>query len=325
MTGMTGCTAVLLVALAAQPHTTHAALERMEWGDFKGALSLLDTAVRSTSDSAELAKLHLARAQALSALQRHDEVDAAFTHALTWDPEARLDPSQVHPRLVSRLEELRSTLRGIVEIASPEGAELRIDGLPVGTVPLRRDVSIGRHHVEVKLTDGREDVREVLVRVGEVVRLSFVLAPAGPAATPEPVASVQVPPEPRMGVGAEARLNVEPSGGLSAELGPSISRGWLRASLSVVRGAAWGGTARFGFGAAPGSWHGFGVQGSLDAIAFFPERVVPGLGATLQALYIAGPVEPFVEVSGRMLLNPGEYQGSYLLFGAGARVKFAEF
>jgi len=152
--------------------------------DFQGALKTLDAAASQASDEKLLAKIHLLRGQCFAAVQNFVAADAAFTKALENDPEASLDAAKVDPTVVRMLESLRSHMRGELRVdADQPGAEVSIDGRPAGAAPLAVPISIGRHLVEAKTTDGKLAAREeVVVHSKKSAALRLAMRPPGSAA-----------------------------------------------------------------------------------------------------------------------------------------------
>lgn len=79
--------------------------------------------------------------------------------------------------LKARLEPL--TIAGRLAVAGPPGAEVVVDGAPVGTVPWEGVIVPGRHVVQLRHGDAGSSPAEVVVVTGQTVRHEPVLTPLG--------------------------------------------------------------------------------------------------------------------------------------------------
>jgi hypothetical protein len=67
-------------------------------------------------------------------------------------------------------------LLGAVEVTSDvPGAEIAVDGHPVGQTPSTVRVTSGTHHIEIRLTGYASEMREVELAVRQTVRLEITL------------------------------------------------------------------------------------------------------------------------------------------------------
>jgi hypothetical protein len=66
------------------------------------------------------------------------------------------------------------TGRGILRVLTNPIAEIFVDGRRVGRAPKEiRDLSAGEHRVRLVLGDGREETRIVVVREGQIAKLTY--------------------------------------------------------------------------------------------------------------------------------------------------------
>lgn len=290
-------------------------------GDFDGALRHLDRAAKNATDEALLARIHLARGECYAALQDYAQVEAAFAEALAHDPEAKLDPAQVLPAVVSLLDGLRDRLRGDLSVtAEPAGSALTLDGRPLGVAPFTGKVPIGRHRLEARRANGK-----VLATGDVVVHLrkpqSIRLQPIPEPPPPPPVVVAPV----REGAGArllvDVRLNFDPQGGLSIEAGAGAgARNWL-AFASFTAGALPGVTLRGGV-RLPELLGPVGAYATLDGVLFIGQPLFPGIGGALGVSWQAtGWLEPYAEASGRLMAPSERFQSRYVLLAAGLRLR----
>jgi hypothetical protein len=173
-------------------------------GDLEKSLgTLASIEVDSTSDET-WAQAELLRAECQSAMGNAPQVKAALTRALEHNPESTLDARRAPPRLVAQLESLRAELKGELEVRLERpapGSELRIDGRAVGALPYRGQLSLGKHSVEGRWTDGSVRAVSVMVKPNRIHEL--VLQPP-PVDVPRAAAQPELPANPNLawGVGA---------------------------------------------------------------------------------------------------------------------------
>lgn len=319
------CTALLSASLAADGDAQatasyRAAMRAFATGEFERALRELSTAERSATSDTLRADIALAQGRCHAALENFAAVERDFQRALDADPEARLDPSVVHPTVVAMLDGLRVRLRGTLSVDSePPGAEVQVDGAAVGQTPYSGPISIGRHVVTVRRAAGEPPTsREAVIRRDRPTRLTFTLSPAP---TPPAVHAS----EPDMAASrwlllAELRADVDPTAGVSVEVGAGGGgRHWL-VSAHAFLGAAPGATLRVS-GRLPSVLGPAGLYASLDGVVFFAQPTIPGVGASAGVMLRATPwLELFVEGSGRLLADSERYFSRYALACGGARL-----
>lgn len=80
--------------------------------------------------------------------------------------------------VASRLDALASSAAVIAFESAPPGAEIRLDGEPIGTAPLSREVAPGSHRAEASLRDHVSRERTFEAEAGVDQTLRFELAPA---------------------------------------------------------------------------------------------------------------------------------------------------
>lgn len=292
-------------------------------GDFDGALRHLDRAAKNATDEALLARIHLARGECYAALQDYAKVESAFAEALAHDPEAKLDPAQVLPAVVSLLDGLRDRLRGELSVsAEPAGSALTFDGRPLGVAPFTGKVPIGRHRIEARRADGKLLANgEVVVHPRTPQSLRLQPIPEPPPAPPPPVAVAPA----REGAGTrllvDARLNFDPQGGLSVEGGAGAgARNWL-AFASFTAGALPGVTLRGGV-RLPELLGPVGAYATLDGVLFIGQPLFPGIGGALGVSWqVTDWLEPYAEASGRLMAPSERFQSRYVLLAAGLRLR----
>ncbi|HCF56909.1 MAG TPA: hypothetical protein DFS52_02795 [Myxococcales bacterium] len=161
-----------------------------EEGDFESALSELRAAASLAKDDALLTEIHLLRGRCYAAFGDTNRANEAFTSALEFDPEARLDPARVRPSVVELLDGLRERLQAELSIrSSHSGALVFFDGKAIGVAPLRTSVPIGKHEVEVRTPDGALWKKQpVTIRARQAHELYVPLQEQAPEPVPGPVA-----------------------------------------------------------------------------------------------------------------------------------------
>lgn len=229
----------LLVLAAPGPARTHgkaklaAAQQQFNRGDFEDSLGLLKQAQAESSDDETLARVHLLRGQVHGALRDLVEAEASLARALEHDPEATLDPNRVDPSLVTMLTGLKSRLRGTLEVTSNRpDSNVMFNGRALGTAPVRAQVEIGRHTLEVRTADGRYGARrEVVVKARRVEKVDLTLQEGLPELAPTGTSPVL------FGFGrplADLRVQLDPfliGEGLGIEIGGGLQSSYLRTSF----------------------------------------------------------------------------------------------
>ncbi|MBI4700326.1 MAG: PEGA domain-containing protein [Deltaproteobacteria bacterium] len=99
--------------------------------------------------------------------------------------------------LDARLSPLRQAGRLVVQAAGSEGAELFVDGAPLGSLPWEGTLPVGDHAVVVRQGDRGTAPSAVHVLEGKTVRLRPVLQPLGPE-----MRAIVVPPTARLAIDA---------------------------------------------------------------------------------------------------------------------------
>jgi len=206
---------VLLLVLLSQMIPTSALAQWAEMeqavtafnaGEFQRSLKLLKQVAPSVRDPKELGRLHLYVGLNHAFLGQKAKARAAFAAALTHNPELEVDPKRIRPDVVQLFISVHATLKGALEVGGPQGAAVRVDGAGQGEPPVRLDLVVGRHHVEVRDAAGRSLFRDwVVIRRGKTTPVKTEVAATGgaaeyrpPPATVGPVARpplVEPPPQ----------------------------------------------------------------------------------------------------------------------------------
>ncbi|QRK04691.1 PEGA domain-containing protein [Archangium violaceum] len=301
----------LLLAASAPtegPRELDAALQALSEGDFESALSHVEVGLRKTRDEAHIARLQLVRGEAYAALRQYTQMEAAFAQALESDPDVRLDPERVQPTVVTLFEQLRERLRGELSIeVEPSGAELRLDGQPLGQAPWRGPVPIGTHTLEV---GSGTTTLQVKVRPGRTEQVHIVLAPTTPEGT-----SIS-----GLAFGAQARavLGLSPLSGVGMEAGVRLAGTYVHGELNATAGRRFGASARLG-AQAPELVGPLTFFLSLDAYALGGPVLFGGGLSAGASLPLSTRVDLFVELSGRWLPASASYGTTHLLGTSGLR------
>jgi hypothetical protein len=158
------------------------AVKEFNRGDFPAALKLLQAALEEASDPELISRIQLLRGQAYGAEQDFSRAEEAFNAALLADPEVSLDPARVDPQLVKLLDGLRERLKGELFVKSDgQKAQVSLDGVSLGETPVRIDVAVGRHALEVVAKDAVTLRQQISVRPGKAIELELQIAKRGPA------------------------------------------------------------------------------------------------------------------------------------------------
>ena len=321
------------------------AQERFNRGEFESALKALGAAAAQTRDERTLSRIHLLRAQCYAALRDTERSEVALGEALEHDPEAALDPERVDPALVQQLEDLRGRTLGEVRVrVNRPGARVLVDGRVVGTAPLRTELPIGRHTVEVRSADGKQRaVEQTVVRAGRTSEVSLGLAAPPPtppaeetspvvAAAPAVAAPVQAaapepaaPDRPRPVV--DVRLALDPfqlgDDGLGIEVGGGVQTRHLRGMLHARMFEDFGLTLR-GAAIVPANER-FNAYVSAELPVLFIGNGGPavGLGGAAGAEYVVNPwLALFGELGGRHFFSARDrYESNRLTLQGGARLR----
>ncbi|MCP3137946.1 PEGA domain-containing protein [Pyxidicoccus xibeiensis] len=291
-----------------EPRELDAALQALSEGDFEAALSHVDKGLQRTREEASEARLHLVRGEVYAALRQYTQMEAAFAQALESDPDVRLDPERVQPTVVTLFESLRERLRGELVIdVEPAGADLRLDGQPLGQSPWRGPVPIGTHTLDV---GSGVTTLDVTVRPGRVEQVRVVLPPT----------SLEAPSPSGLAFGAQVRaaLGLAPLSGVGLEAGGRLAGRYLYGELNATAGRRFGASARLGV-QAPELVGPVTLFLSLDGYAL----AKPGLfGAGVSAgasLPLSSRLALFAELSGRWLPSDSDYETTHLLGVSGLR------
>ena len=153
------------------------AVRRYGLADFEGSLEQLAQAQEMTKDPKLLAQVHLYQGLNYGELDRLPLSRAAFTTALTFEPDICPDPARFKASLVQLCLEVRRSLRGTLVVTSPEEGEVLVDGEPAGQTPLERPLAIGSHRVQVRVGDRRSPEQRVTVFVDRAARVKLTLPP----------------------------------------------------------------------------------------------------------------------------------------------------
>lgn len=309
-------------------------------GDFEKALKELESVVSAVSTDELLGRAHILEGQCHSAMEDFGKTEAAFAKALDHDPEIRLDPRRVPPTLVVLLDSLRARMTAELRLDSDHaGATAFLDGKPVGALPSKLKVPIGKHRIEVKSADGRfAESRESVFfpnRAYDWVLKLAELRAAHPTDLKGSVESLKaVASEELRGVrpNVDARAMLDVGKGIGFEVGAGISGQHLGVSAHVVLGGFIGGTVR-GIVRLPRLLSLLGVYGSIDLPVFVvPDADRRGEGFAIAVggsagleLEAAPWVALFAELAGRKFVQippaAAQLPSSALLLGTGARLR----
>ncbi|HOX42026.1 MAG TPA: PEGA domain-containing protein [Myxococcota bacterium] len=149
--------------------------------EFQGALRLLEAAFADLERLDDLAEAHLGLGVTYQAQGQDAQAEREFQRVLLLQPERQLDEAVYSPLVLERFErarqQLATSLKGSVSLLSqPPGADVRMDGRPVGATPITiPDVRPGAHYFSLRL-DGHRTWSGVLeVRPGGVERQEVFL------------------------------------------------------------------------------------------------------------------------------------------------------
>jgi hypothetical protein len=139
----------------------------------------------AAGDGRGRAEVELFEGECHAAMGNSVASEAAFRRALQADPEITLDPRVSAADVVERLDRVRRSLHGtLVVSAAGLATRVRIDGQDSGAVPLRGQLTVGRHEVAVATADpGSPLVRTVVIRQDETLEVAFPLATQGSASS----------------------------------------------------------------------------------------------------------------------------------------------
>lgn len=177
---------VASAAPKADPVTT--ASDLMAEAEFDKALAVLDGALRTAKQPADIARIQLLRGQALVALLRTDDATTAFGAALAANPQADLDPATASPDAVSALAKARRSILSELTVAVGGGAKanIRLDDAEMGPSPLKTKVGAGKHRVEAIAASGERVLKEIEIIPGKPMAVTLEL----------PLAAASLPPPP---------------------------------------------------------------------------------------------------------------------------------
>jgi tetratricopeptide (TPR) repeat protein len=252
------------------------------------------------------------------ALGRSVEAVEAFQKYL--DQGARNVSPQRRREVEAELRKQEARIGVLVVTAKPEGADVRVDGKPVGKTPPARSVRVnaGRHTVEAAAVGYLSAAREITARGRESVEVSLELEPrVAVAQAPAPVGQVEKrvssPPPVEAGTGSWRRTAGYVLGGVGVA---ALATGSIVALLSLDRasearrraqeaktGAAWDTAAADLYAARDRNKLGWTIAGAGGALVIGglvvaltgdsrPERVAltltPAVGPRGGALMMAG-------------------------------------
>ncbi|WP_257459588.1 PEGA domain-containing protein [Archangium lipolyticum] len=285
-----------------------AALQALSEGDFESALSRVEAGLKRIRDETHIARLHLVQGEVYAALRQYSKMEAAFARALESDPDVRLDPERVQPTVVTLFESLRERLQGELAIdVEPSGAELRLDGRPLGQAPWRGPVPIGTHTLEV---GPGKTALQVKVRPGRTEQVRVVLPPTAPEGTPFSglAFSAQI----------RAAVGLSPLSGVGVEAGARLAGTYVYGELNATAGRQFGASARLG-AQAPELVGPLTFFLSLDAYALGGPALFGAGLSTGASLPLSTRLALFAELSGRWLPASASYGNTHLLGLAGLR------
>jgi hypothetical protein len=175
-------------ALAQWAEEMEQAVTAFNGGDFQRSLKLLKRVAPSVRDPKELGRVHLYVGLNHAFLGQQARAKTAFAAALTHNPELEVDPKRIRPDVVQLFISVHGTLKGALEVSSgPQGASVRVDGAEQGEPPVRLDLVVGRHHVEVRDAGGRSLFRDwVVIRRGKITPVKIQAAAPGPVTEYKP-------------------------------------------------------------------------------------------------------------------------------------------
>jgi hypothetical protein len=310
-------------------------------GEFDKAIVALDAAADQAQDNEPLlVQIHLLRGRCFAALpDGNARAEEAFLRALEVDPEAKLDSSRVRPTVVSMLDELRARTEGELQVDGDiAGAQVELDGKPVGAAPFSGKAPVGRHTLRLRGSDGRSsEAQEVIVRVKTPARLALRLGPAAakPEAEPPKAATAGAFSLSTLRPFADVRGAIEPvppSGSRLAmvgEIGAGVGFKHLLGSLHLGFGGRSFAMAVRVTGAVPKFASIVGAHLSLDVpMMVLEKKFVAGLGGALGVdLTPTSWFEPFLEVQVRHFFalptraDGGSYADNSVLIGLGVRLR----
>lgn len=299
-------------------------------GKFELALRHLQDVAQRTGDAKLLVRTQLTLAQCYAARRDFTHVEDSFARALVADPEAALDPELADPTLIALLEGVRHRNGGTLVVPKAANATvLVLDGAILPEPRFQGPLAVGRHRLTWRGA-GPEKTQDFVLHVHESLTLEPLALPAPEPRMDVPVAVAQPPsPRPRAPPApsswrllAEARGLYDVGHGGSAEVG--VGAGWRSffAAWDVTYGGVFGTTLRLGLDAR--SLLGpFGLEATVDGLAFFPGPALFGGGVTVGVNMTVHPsAELFVEGSGRLFESRAGVESRYLLLGAGVRLHF---
>ena len=157
----------------------HEGILRFKVGKFSRSMRILKRALRKASDPLVKAKIQLYLGLNQGIEGNPAKAETAFRQALTLDPTLVLNKDQTKESLLQIFARARSSLSGKVSVSADRpDATLHVDGKLLGPLPHQGALSVGKHTLEVTVTDGRWGYSgELLVRVGQDHQLELTLAP----------------------------------------------------------------------------------------------------------------------------------------------------
>ncbi len=176
----------LLGALLAAPRAQAAdpaaqlarAVELYGEGQFQDAAKLLEEARAVAKEPTLVGKILLQLGITYGVLGEEEKARKAFEAALDADPTLSLDPESVKPKVAALFKAAKGAPKGLLSVRStPPGAEVLVDGKPVGTTPLERvRVLAGPRAIEVSLSGHYGDRRSLTIGENQESRFEVTLA-----------------------------------------------------------------------------------------------------------------------------------------------------
>lgn len=295
--------------IGTEPRELEAALQALSEADFEAALSRVEAGLSQTRDETHIARLRLIQGEVYAALRQYAQMETAFAQALEADPDAHLDPERVQPTVVTLFESLRDRLQGVLAVdVEPVGAEVHLDGRPLGQAPWQGAVPIGTHTLDVGpgLT-----TLQVKVRPGRTEQVRVVL----PSPIPESASFFST-----LAFSAQMRaaLGLSPLSGAGMEAGARLTGKYVFGELNATLGSRFGAAARMGV-QAPELIGPVTLFLSLDGYALGGPALFGGGLSAGASLPLFRKLDVFVELSGRRLPSNDTYQRTHLLGVSGLR------
>lgn len=155
----------------------HQAKAKLKLADFERSMELLRKARSLTHDPKVLGQVYLNLGLNHAVMGDPAKAKPAFRTALTYDPVLVLDPAHIKRSVVKLFHEVQAGLRGELTVrADRPGAEVLVDGKPVGAAPLlEHELPIGAHTIEVRAAGGAQYRERVVIGVNQKTTLRATL------------------------------------------------------------------------------------------------------------------------------------------------------